>query len=277
MPAPVSVYNTNLQTVLSSKILLRLILCILVIALVMTRSRMGNIAFFTSMLLCGAVHLYLCKKFTCSAVVLFASLLVIDTLIISQWFGLSELAQRLNLTVQNIEIQSASGANRNAATDHDQSIQKAQQYQLITGDDRDKTWRQARAMRQEHYLLGTGYGSFYTLFPQYRDGSNLGFYDYAHNDYLQFIIEFGLPGTLCFIVLITLALTNAVQAQRLGRGKMAISAAFATMMGIFSLAMHSWTDFNLYIPANAMLICILLATSVPARWMRKEHRRRQRT
>ena len=249
-----------LETLLSPKIVLRLILCIMVIALVMTRSRMGNIAFFTSMLLCGGMHLFLIKKFSRSALILFASLLIIDTFIVSQWFGLEELAARLNITMTSVEIKEV------ASTRNIDVIDEKKHYKLITGDGRDQAWEQAKKLAKSHYLTGTGYGSFYTLFPQYRDGTSMGFYDFVHNDYLQFIIEFGLIGSFFLAMLAFMALQNSIATQRHSKNKAAISGAFACMMGISAIAIHSWTDFNLYIPANAMLICILLALSIIARW-----------
>ena len=260
-----------LQTLLSTKVILRLILCIMVIALVMTRSRMGNMAFFSSLFICGAVHLFLCKKFTRSAVMLFASLLLIDTLIVSQWFGLKELAERLNVTLENIHIEQVdapqltdeSSPGNQATTDYSDN-----KYKLVTGDSRDQAWDRSVILWQENPFWGNGYGSFYTSFPHVRDASIRGYFDFVHNDYLQFLIEFGLPGTLLFALLALLTLYNAIRTQLDRSNKTAISAAFAAMMGICSIAIHSWTDFNLYIPANAMLVCILIAASIPARWLK---------
>src|SRR5262249_41617931 len=47
---------------LSGKAMLRLVLVIMVVALVMTRSRMGNTAFFASLLVTGAVALVLSRQ-----------------------------------------------------------------------------------------------------------------------------------------------------------------------------------------------------------------------
>ncbi len=47
----------TIDIVLSSKFRLRLYLAIMVVGLVLTRSRMGNTAFFSSLLLCGVVGL----------------------------------------------------------------------------------------------------------------------------------------------------------------------------------------------------------------------------
>ncbi|NRB41168.1 MAG: O-antigen ligase family protein [Pseudomonadales bacterium] len=258
-----------LETLLSSKIILRLILCILVIALVMTRSRMGNAAFFTSMFFCGALHLYLMKRFNRSAIFLFVSLLFIDTLIVSQWFGLEELAQRMNITLGEIEIIDENNKpGQSSSTAATENINSQHSYKLITGDSRDEAWAQARSIITTAPLMGYGYGSFYTLFPKFRDGSTRGFFDHAHNDYLEIIIEFGFIGAGLLFLIVLIAVINAIQTQRQRRSDIYIAAAFASMMSITSIAIHSWTDFNLYIPANAMLVTIIIAISVIARWQK---------
>ncbi len=251
-----------LTTLTSNKILLRLSLAIMVIALVMTRSRMGNMAFFSAMFIAGFIHLCIVKKFTRSAFILFASLLLIDTLIVSQWFGLDKLADRINLSVSELEV--VETQIQTNVTDGQPAFKN--HYQLNTDDNREEAWRQMYPLLSEALLLGRGYGSFYTLFPAYRDGSTHGYFDYAHQDYMQFLIEFGLIGTSCIALVVFIALLNSLKAQQRKSDHVYASAGFASMMAIISLAIHSWGDFNLYIPANALTLCVLIGLSVPARW-----------
>jgi hypothetical protein len=77
------------------KALIRIALAIMVIGLVMTRSRMGNIAFVSSMLTTGAILAVANPKYRFKLAIILASLLIIDLLIVSQYFGLDELQQRL--------------------------------------------------------------------------------------------------------------------------------------------------------------------------------------
>ena len=58
-PGGTSPLSGWLKLMLSSKIRLRVYLAVMVIALVLTRSRMGNIAFFTSLALAGGVAVLL--------------------------------------------------------------------------------------------------------------------------------------------------------------------------------------------------------------------------
>ena len=62
-----------LRLLLSSKIRLRIYLAVMVIALVLTRARMGNIAFFTALGLAGAIALYTGRRFSTRVVAFLAS------------------------------------------------------------------------------------------------------------------------------------------------------------------------------------------------------------
>lgn len=84
-----------LVTLLSGKALLRLALIIMVIALVLTRSRMGNTAFFTALTVGSVLLLLFYQNKPKSLYVLIISLFAIDAVVISQWFGLEKLKQRL--------------------------------------------------------------------------------------------------------------------------------------------------------------------------------------
>jgi hypothetical protein len=66
---------------------LRLLLIIMVIGLVLTRSRMGNSAFFAAMLIVGAMAIVLARKTAPQTIVLIASLVIIDVLVIGTWVG----------------------------------------------------------------------------------------------------------------------------------------------------------------------------------------------
>jgi O-antigen ligase len=78
--------------------------------------------------------------------------------------------------------------------------------------------------------------------------------DFAHNDYLQLLAELGLVGfaigaTLAFSVVRT-AVRRAVISADPGARYFAVACAGA----LAAILLHSLVDFNLYIPANAMLL-----------------------
>ena len=55
------------------------------------------------------------------------------------------------------------------------------------------------------------------------------------------------------------SLVVALRAQWIRRDPLMRGMSFACVMGVTSLLIHSWVDFNLQIPANAVYFMILLA------------------
>jgi len=214
---------------LSRKAMLRLVLVIMVIALVMTRSRMGNTAFFASLMVAGGVALLFSRRAPRSTVVFIASLLVVDVLLIGAWFGVEKTLQRIEqTTVRDVE-------------------------------ERQDPSAYALNIVEDYPLTGAGAGSFYTAFTRYR-GQDIGaFFDHAHNDYIQFLAEtgpigLGLMGAFSLSALLCAVLALARRRDPLMRG-----VAFGALMGIVALGIHSTVDFNLQIPANAFVFTIICA------------------
>ncbi|CAA0120793.1 Uncharacterised protein [BD1-7 clade bacterium] len=292
-----------MEVLLSSKVILRIALCVMVIALVMTRSRMGNTAFFASLTICGFAYMVIRQSMNRSLILLFASLFLIDVLIVSQWFGLDKLAERLNVTLDNVAIQEIpTGETPNADTllnntsttasdtpevskqSHSQNPPQTQ-WRFVTGDSRDSAWQEAMPMVNAFWKVGIGYGNFYTRFPQFRQGVVKGYFHHAHNDYLEFIIEFGVVGFALFAALVLVAYWRTIKGLRIARQPADVAGTFAAFMAITAIAIHSWTDFNLYIQANALLIVVMIAVGhlcychalKDQTRVRTKHRRRRRT
>ena len=218
----------SLDTLLGSKLRPRIFLAFMVIALVLTRSRMGNIAFFISLPVCGLLMMVVQRKLHKGAIILFASLMLVDFLIIGQWFGYDELAAR----VQGTNVQT---------------------------ETRDEVIRDSLVMLQDYPITGTGLGTFYSSYPFYQGNDIIGYYDHTHNDILEFAITLGVIGYSPLILLVLFSLMVAIRTLYKRRDQLARGVAFAATMGITSLLIHSTADFNLQIPANALLFVLLIA------------------
>lgn len=226
-----------LEWIFSPKMRLRLVLCVIVIALVATHSRMGNTAFFASLMITGVIGLALSRHATRSTVVLLVSLIVIDLFIVGSWFGLEKLADRIEQTTL---MQQSNETTESVET-------------------RAEPARYGISLISDYPVFGAGPGSWYVVFPRYRGGDLANFFDYAHNDYIQFVAESGVIGTLLLTVIVSWSLVVAMVAQYQRRDPLMRGLAFASMMGITAILIHSSVDFNLQIPANAMLFMVLLA------------------
>ena len=127
---------------------------------------------------------------------------------------------------------------------------------------------------QDFWLTGSGAGSFYNIFMSYRDNHSYLFFDFAHNDFLQIAIEYGVIGFALFGLIVLFSFIRAIQAQQQRQTAILKGAGFAAMMGIISLMIHSSSDFNLQIPANALLFTLLCAFACIAHSM--EHQEHQK-
>ena len=217
-----------LSMFLNGKAFVRIALAIMVIALVMSRSRMGNTAFFLSMTVVGLLSLFLIKKRTKGLTLLIISMFIIDMFILSAWFGLDKVKDRIEQTSLSTET-------------------------------RDEVVIDSIPLLQDFALTGSGLGTYYTAFPQYTGDEVYAFYDHAHNDYLQFAIELGIPVTFLVFMLPLLALWQCVKVLKHRKSSMAKGAAFGVLMSIVGMAIHISVDFPLQAPANATYFIVILA------------------
>ncbi len=226
-----------LQALLGKKIILRIALLIIVAGLVMTHSRMGNTAFFASLLVLGVVGLLLGRQRSRSYVLLLASLVVLDIFVVGTFFGVEQVAARLQTT----------------------SLEK---------EARDEVARNTVELMQVQLLPGTGAGSYYTAFPEYRtEDVGKGFYVNAHNDYLEFTTEFGLLGAVPLGLAVLASLIAALRALSSRKSKTLRGIAFGSAMSMLAMGIHATVDFNLQIPANSVTFMVVLALAWVALFM----------
>ncbi|MBE2262364.1 MAG: O-antigen ligase family protein [Burkholderiaceae bacterium] len=109
--------------------------------------------------------------------------------------------------------------------------------------------------------IGSGLGSYAGVFPRFQPVGLTGFAEYAHSDYIQLLMEGGLPVVLlgALAAWLIVAQLNALR-RHLGRHP---ADSFSWLQaccgfGVLAVFLHSWFDFNLRIPANAILAAFLL-------------------
>lgn len=221
-------FRSFVDAIVSGKGALRIGLVVMVIGLVLSRSRMGNSSFFIGLALAGLGVLIYSRVSKKTIGIFLVSILVIDALIISSFFNLNELAQRLENTSTETE-------------------------------NRDEIFQLSIPMLKDNPVFGTGAGTFYTNYPAYRDESaGSGFYMHAHNDYVEFLSERGVLGCL---PLLAFFLVVFVQGLRLMRSKsmQRRGLAFTILMSCIAIALHSTVDFNLQMPAYAFTLAVVWA------------------
>jgi O-antigen ligase len=150
-----------LSTLFSRKLILRLVIVIMVIGLILSRSRMGNAGFFTALGVVSVLAMFIYRRPPRLFKPLVVSIFILELLIVGSIFGVDKVKQRLK-------------------------------YTSFSAETRNKVVIDSLPIIQDNLFTGTGGGSFYSVFPQYQPQFYSGFYDHAHNEYVQFAVEYGV-------------------------------------------------------------------------------------
>jgi O-antigen ligase len=124
----------------------------------------------------------------------------------------------------------------------------------LTAEGRLELWAETIPLIKAYPLFGCGLGGYETAVSKFKVSHPLVTDDYAHNDYLQLLAELGLVGFLIVAVpafsVVSASLKKAVVPRNQEERYLAVACAAA----LAAILLHSLVDFNLYIPANAMLL-----------------------
>ena len=244
----------SIEFILSPKMRLRMLLIVMVIALVLTRSRMGNTAFFSAMLVVGGLAMVLVRKTAPQTMMLIASLVIIDIFVVGTWVGLERVVER----IQDTEMMVADGGKSESV------------------EARTETARTALAIVQDFPLAGTGGGSFYSVFMGYLTPlSNNAYWDHTHNDFVEIASDFGLLGLGILGLLVASTLWTVIRVMAKRKSSLPWGMAFGVAMSVVALLIHSAVDFNMQIPANALTFVTILAMGWIAQALPSRGKRRR--
>ena len=119
--------------------------------------------------------------------------------------------------------------------------------------------RDSISMVRAHPLLGWGLGTFPDVYPPFRSFYTVNWINAAHNDYVQMAVETGLAGFFAAVAFLVFVFAGARRNLRSHAGHYTIATVLASVVGVVGILVHSAVDFNLQIPANAMLFYVLCA------------------
>lgn len=141
-------------------------------------------------------------------------------------------------------------------------------------DTRWDLWDAAWRMWQDHPWWGVGPGHYDLHFRAYRTATTQLQPERVHNDYLNLLTDWGVTGAGVVALGLGLLGFGLVKTwKKVQRDGGAFSSSqsdkFAFVLGatigLFALAIHSAMDFNLHIPANA-IIAVTLAALLSSHW-----------
>jgi O-antigen ligase len=105
-------------------------------------------------------------------------------------------------------------------------------------------------------LFGVGLGAVREMYSAYQQASVIGVVEHVHSDYLEMLMQIGIGGML-------LAVTASVcLARRTNDSRKDWISAGATAT-VCAAAAHALVDFNLHVPANAVITFTLAGLAFP--------------
>ncbi|MFW5733585.1 MAG: O-antigen ligase family protein [Oceanidesulfovibrio sp.] len=199
---------------------------VLFVGLLLTGSRGGIIAFFLSLCIMG-VHLLFFKKYSVATKAL--AVVVAIGLVLGLSIGLEQTLMR---------FESEEGLHH-----------------------RIEISRSVLPLVGEYAATGAGLGNFKETYlahslPRYGGRFEL---IYAHNDWLQIAAEAGVPGLVLAAGGFILLLAWSFRIWRTRHDVFITSIGLGLITGLISIALHSFSDFNMQIPANALTLTIVTA------------------
>jgi O-antigen ligase len=127
------------------------------------------------------------------------------------------------------------------------------------GGDRLVIVKDSLKMIGERPVLGWGLGTFPVVYPSFRSFYTNLLVNEAHNDFAQLAVETGIFGCAVMVVFVGLLYRTGLRKVEHWRRDPRASMALAALVGCTGLLVHSLSDFNLQIPANAALFFALAA------------------
>lgn len=124
----------------------------------------------------------------------------------------------------------------------------------ISADTRVRMWQDTLALIRDFPFFGCGLGAYESCFLRYKTVAPMQQVEFAHNDYLQLAAEIGIPGFMLVLTLAALAVKRILLGVR-GQQRYIELACFGAMVGI---GVHSFVDFGLHVPANAMTLAWII-------------------
>jgi O-antigen ligase len=123
-------------------------------------------------------------------------------------------------------------------------------------------WANTAGIFADYPVMGTGLGTFPSLYPDKEGEETLIRLYHAHNDYLEYLSELGIVGMGLLLGGILYLLIKSFLVWKERRHPEFKSLGLGGIIAVICILFHSLTDFNLHIPANMLLFSVVLSLTV---------------
>ena len=136
----------------------------------------------------------------------------------------------------------------------------------VAKDVRMDIWLDGLRLFARYPTLGTGCGTYTWVEPMIRTRS--GFenesVEYAHNEYVEALAEGGLPRLALILLLVVWPVTRLIRRHVRVIDRPEAGLLLGGLYGLLAIAMHSFFDFGMHMPAVAVLAVVFLACLMSA-------------
>lgn len=135
----------------------------------------------------------------------------------------------------------------------------------VNTDRRISMFRGAAGMFVEHPFKGSGLGTMVAAYPRHETLYDGLVVEHVHDDYIELIAETGILGGICGLAFLWLLFHESRQGFESKQGSFSRGLHAGAIAALSGLLLHSFLDFNLHIPSNAMLFLLqaCIASSPP--------------
>lgn len=131
----------------------------------------------------------------------------------------------------------------------------------ISTESRLRVYQNSLELIRDH-PLGVGPGMYRWHFARYDTKDDGCAYTHAHNDYIETAVDWGLPVAAAFWGLVLWVFQRNVRGFLDSDDPWRQGLALGGAGAVFSILLHSFVDFNLQIPANWAVFCIILGVGL---------------
>ena len=128
--------------------------------------------------------------------------------------------------------------------------------QDLTMSRRSSMVRGAAGVFFAHPIKGSGLGTLVSVYPRYETLYDGYVVQHVHNDYMEALAETGVAGGLCGLAFLWLLYREARKGFRGRAEPLRARVARGSDRRGSGLLLHSFIDFNLHIPSNALLFSV---------------------
>jgi O-antigen ligase len=147
-------------------------------------------------------------------------------------------------------------------------VQETTQHDRLNDSARFDMWEPAIRLWKENIWWGVGPNHYNYRHRVYRPQSQQFDPDRVHNDYLNTLTDWGIVGVALVFSAFVFLYSGVLKTWRFVRGNPAdlgggnsnkLALVLGASLGVMAILIHSAIDFNMHIPANAILAISLMA------------------